>query len=200
MDYYSHTIRITNFDYIDISRIDNIIKSGYIYSRRKMKEILGINNKDTCEETSLFNGMDYISLCDLSKKHERYSAYYMYVYRGLSFLFSKNIDVIVPTIVNTNVNDMSFIYKAHEYGQKINRYSDLYDEVQVKDKLSLDYLKGMSISLRSMRIFHDKKYLFEYLKALKEVLEKNNLNIPIYNLDTKKELLVDKTKIKIRDI
>ena len=197
MEYYSHTIRITNFDFIDMEKVEDIISSGYIYSRRNLKEILGMNNKDTCEEMALFNGMDYVSLCDLSKRHEYYSAYYMYVYRGLSFLFSKNIDVIIPTIVNTNVNDMSFGYKAHEYGKEKRRYSDLYDEVQVRDKISLDYLIGMSLSLRRMRIFHDKKYLLEYLNGLKEILVKYNINIPIYNLDTEKEVHVDKMKIKV---
>ena len=69
MNYYSHTIRISNFSFGDIEKVEDILKSGFIYSRRNLKNIPGSDIKLLGEETSLFNGMDYISLCDLSKRN-----------------------------------------------------------------------------------------------------------------------------------
>lgn len=189
MEYYSHTIRITNFSFIDIEKVEDILISGYLYSRRNLQKILHINNITLSEETCLFNGMDYVSLCDLSKKGMDYSAYNMYVNRGLSFLFNKDMEVIIPTVINTRIDSYSFFGDAHMLGLGKERYSDLKDEVQVKDKVSLNYLEGMALSLNQMKKFHNNQYLIEYLKLLKDVLIRYQKNIPIINLDNQKEIM-----------
>ena len=195
MEYYSHTIRITNFNLIDIERVEQILKSGYIYSRRNLQNTINFDKERLGEETSLFNGMDYVSLCDLSKEKTDYSAYNMYVKRGLSFLFNKRIEVILPIIINTKVGGYSFFGDAHLFGLQEKRYSDLPDEVQIKDKISLSYLEGMAISVGQIEKYHEKDYVIEYLKLLKSVLTKYEKYVPIINIDTEKELLVDNHKI-----
>lgn len=195
MDYYSHTIRITNFSFIDIYHIENIFKTGYLLSRRNLKEILFKDDIQIGESSALFNGMDYISLCDLSKKHEEYSAYNMYTQNGLSLLFNKKIDVLIPKIVNIKAGNFIFGEDAHKLGMGIERYSDLSDEVQVKDKLSLDYLEGLMLSINRFNQFHKKEYLIKYLECLKLLLIRYEKDIPIINLDTENEILVEKIKV-----
>lgn len=196
MNYYSHTIRISNFSFGDIEKVEDILKSGFIYSRRNLKNIPGSDIKLLGEETSLFNGMDYISLCDLSKRNLDYSAYNMYVKRGLSLLFNKNIDVLTPIIVNTRLGGYSFFGDAHVLGMQTMRYSDLPDEVQVKDKISLDNLEGMLLSVCQLKKFHNDLYLNEYLNKLKNILMLYKKNVPIINLDNEEELIVENNVVK----
>lgn len=196
MNYYSHTIRISNFSFGDIEKVEDILKSGFIYSRRNLKNIPGSDIKLLGEETSLFNGMDYISLCDLSKRNLDYSAFNMYVKRGLSLLFNKNIDVLTPIIVNTRLGGYSFFGDAHVLGMQQIRYSDLPDEVQVKDKISLDNLEGMLLSVCQFKKFHNDLYLNEYLNKLKNILILYKKNVPIINLDNEEELIVENNVVK----
>ena len=179
MDFYAHTISpYDDFMLNDLEKLEDILSSGYLLSRR----YLNLNKED-----SLFNGMDYISLCDLSKRHDDYSSYYLYTTRGLSLLFDKNIDVIIPNYIILNDRHLSTIQKMHELGLK-GRYSDLRDEVQVKDKLSLEYLKGASIPLSNIQKNHSDDYVKYYLYFIKSMLSYYKFDVPIYNLDNNKKL------------
>jgi hypothetical protein len=196
MDYYSHTIRITNFNIYDAYRIDGILKIGYLLSRNKLKGLIDDDDRYLCEETALFNGMDYISLCDLSCIHNEYSAFNMYVKKGVSLLFSKRLEVIKPKIVSIQMGNAIFGDDAHKLGMGIERYSDLSDEVQVRDCVSMEYLKGILLSLHTFYHYHNEIYLVEYINLLKEILETNGYHVPIINLDTENEIIVEKEKIK----
>ena len=122
MNYYAHSIsKFDKFDFNDIIVLQKILSTGYVLSRR---------NLDLCEEDALFNGMDYISLCDLSAHHEDYSAYNIYVKNGLSLLFDKNIKVIKPVYINLDKRDLNIGEKMHEFGLK-GIYTDLSDEVTI---------------------------------------------------------------------
>ena len=82
----------------------------------------------------LFNGMDYISLCDYEKNGihilDNSNAFENYVRYSLSLIFPKDkLKVIEPEIVDL-VSDYETISK---YGlSEVKRYTDLPDEVQVK--------------------------------------------------------------------
>ena len=179
MDYYAHTISTYNdFFLSDLEKLENIIKSGYVLSRRR----LGLNSRD-----ALFNGMDYISLCDLSKEHLAYSSYNLYTKRGLSLLFDKKIDVIVPQYVVINKRSLNDIDKMHELGLS-GRFSDFMDEVQVKDELSLDFMRALSLSYDAICESHSEEYIKKYLLAVKEILLDYNYHVPIINLDNAKIL------------
>lgn len=92
-----------------------------------------------------FNGLDYISLCDYDKRdlhHEDmplYNAFYSYVKESLSLMFPKEkIKAIKPQMVDfVGISDKG-LDKMLQLGlSEEQRYSDLYDEVQVKDKIPL---------------------------------------------------------------
>jgi len=183
MDFYAHTItKLYDYDFKDIDKLEEILKAGYLLSRRK----LGLN-----EEYAAFNGMDYISLCDLSMEHSYYSAYSMYARRGLSLLFDKNINVVKPIVIERNGESiLTYFNKMHDMGMGKVRYTDFHDEVQVKDELSLSYLRGVSLSRKKIIELNDFMYAKEYLKRIRNKLIEYNYNIPIYNIDNEEEIRI----------
>lgn len=185
MNYYAHTIsKYDNFMLSDLENLENILKSGYLLSRRK----LGLNKSD-----ALFNGMDYISLTDLSKKDNGHSSYMMYTKKGLSLLFNKDIDVVTPKIIYLDSRHVDIGKKMHNLGLR-GRFSDLSDEVQVKDRLSLEYLKGLTLSLDRIESFHSDDYVNYYLYYTLCMLKEYGYNLPIIDLGSEKEIEIDKIK------
>lgn len=185
MDYYAHTIRISNFRMRDLDNIEKILKSGYLLSRRKLRQ-----NGDRSIETSvfsmLFNGMDYISLCDLKMNHDGNSAYNVYTKRGLSLLLDHSLPVIRPTILEPN----SYNYFDVKLFLGKKRFTDLIDEVQVKDSISLNYLKGLCLSMTAFSFFYNEDYINNYLDDLCQLLKDYDYDVPIYNLDTKEKIKI----------
>ena len=185
LDYYAHTISYNHhFMLSDISTLEKILQSGYLLSRRNLK----MDEKET-----LFNGMDYISLCDLTKKKDYYSAYNIYTQNGLSLLFSRDIEVIIPNYINLSQRSNDMGKEMHRLGLK-GRYSDFKDEVQVKDKLSLKYLKGLSIPLEKLCSCHSNEYAYYYLYYVKGCLKNHGYRLPILDLDNEKVIDIQKMK------
>ena len=179
-EYYAHTIRIKDID-SNLERLEQILKSGYLLSRRN----LGLDSV----EDSLYNGLDYISLCDLSKNHNGYSSYNMYVRNGLSLLLDHNINVITPTLLDYSIYtymDVKNLDLVH------NRYSDFKDEVQVKNRISLEYLKGLCIPVSMFYAMGDSNCLNNYVKRVYELLEKYNYSVPLYNIDSEEVIKIKK--------
>ena len=181
MNYYAHTISAReNFMIDDIGKLEDVLKSGYILSRRKLK---------LSEGDALFNGMDFISLCDLMAKRERYSAYNLYTKKGISLLFDHDIEVIKPTLISPPKNDFFIACDyMHKLGKGKVRYSDLPDEVQVKDELSLAYLRALSLSLKEIQRVHRDNYIESYLDVMYSLTRQYNYPVPIINLDDEKVL------------
>ena len=177
-EYYAHTIRISNFKIRDFDNLEEILKTGYLLSRRCQRQ-LGNKSIDNSVLTALFNGMDYISLCDLKMNHDGNSAYNMYTKRGLSLLIDRNIPVIIPKVIDQS--DYNYFNVSTFLSNK--RYTNLVDEVQVKDSISLSHLKGMCLSLSVFNSFYKDEYIKDYLKYLNILLLKYEYNVPIYNLD-----------------
>ena len=187
LKYYAHTFsKYYEFMLTDITRLEEILKSGFVLSRRK----LNLPLKD-----ALFNGMDYISLCDLEKEHQHNSAYNLYVKSGVSLLFSKDLKGINPQIITLDKRHADLEDMVHRLGMN-GRYSDLSDEVQVKDSISLDYLKGLLVSIESMKESHSDKYNMDYLRLMKELLLDYNRDVPIINLDDEKEIKIYEKNVK----
>ena len=186
---YAHTIRVSNFSLDDISLLYEILNSGYLLSRNNIiKEGIEITNKIINTDTSAFNGMDYISLCDMKEEHEFNSSYNMYVRNGLSLLFNHDIKVIKPIVINGYERSLNHFYNMHYLGMQSSRYTDLSDEVQVKDQLSLDNLIGFSLPKKKIIGEHSIEYYFAYLEMADEVIGEYYPNLPIYNLDDGKVL------------
>lgn len=189
-NYYAHTIKITNFKIQDLYIIDSILKSGFILSRRKIKE-LGVKAYSKNMDTILYNGLDYISLCDLNKNHNGYSAYNMYTRQGLSLLIDHDINVITPEFIDKNSYDY---YNIDDFDVVNHRFSDMRDEVQVKDSISLEHLRGICLATSTFLVSNNREYLDYYLKYLQAIIDNYGYNIPIYNLDTGEKMKIKNNK------
>lgn len=186
---YAHTIRVSDFSLDDINVLYKILNTGYLLSRNNLiKEGITIPNKVINEDTSVFNGMDYISLCDMMAEHEFNSSYNMYIRNGLSLLFNHDIKVILPTLIDGYGRNIDHLYNMHNLGMQKTRYTDLSDEVQVKDKLSLDTLIGFCLPKKKIIQERNFEYYMAYLEMANEVIREYYPDLPIYNLDDGKVL------------
>ncbi len=193
---YLHTINNGYSDFYKPKRqkyvLESILKSGKVLSRRKQ------GYKDG-EINTNFAGMDYISLSDYEKRFvcnkekNYYNSYYAYVRRGLSLSFpQESLKVIEPTIIGIcNKNSMGFVYMRELGLCETERFTDLPDEVQAKDEISLDSLNGITFPTREYmcsRLFTGKKKMLELMReeidSIKELLDKYNYNVDVYDIDT----------------
>lgn len=170
-----------------IKKLKYILESDAILSRR-----LQMNN-----DPYGFNGIDYISLCDYEKRnlHHKgmpdYTAYYSYIRESLSLMFPKDkIEVIKPKMVDFIGLSKSGLDRMLELGlSKEQRYSDLYDEVQVKDIVPLTSLNGVTMPLDKMvKGFIPENIATSMvqreLEQIKELLIKYNHEVPMYDIDS----------------
>ncbi len=194
---YMHGINNYGFkDYnskIQLKVLSQILKSGALLSLRNQ----GISS------SSNFSGFDYISLCDYEKRDCSikgvpsnigiYNSYYQYIICSLSLSFNKDkIEVITPTLVDYIGNSSRPYETMKEYGLKEERYSDLADEVQVKDQVPLEYLEQVTfptISFLNAHMFFNKssmiKGLIKEIKKVENLLKGYYYDVPIYDIETK---------------
>ena len=143
---YLHGIstQSSSFDFEkSLEKLREILRSEFLLSRRN----LGLS-----EAQAGFNGLDYISLCDYEKRtlengsRDMYNAYYAYIYNNLALAFPKNrFDVITPKYIDHALAGSKFgHYVMKKCSNSKKRYSDYPDEVQVRDKIDLDFLCGIT--------------------------------------------------------
>ena len=149
-----------------------------------------------------FSGLDYISLCDYSKRNigrenrPNYNAYNAYIINSISFGFDKsNLDVIIPTLVDISSDNKEGFNNMKFLGMQIERYSDLPDEVQVKDKISLDKLDLITFPVNEFlesKLYFTKsgeiKLLKKQIEEIDRVLIEYGYYVPVYDIDSKYEL------------
>ena len=205
--YYLHAIDCQNGLPFDgkhsLKVLKEILSSGELKSRR----LRGI----TDESHSGWNGLDYISLCDYRRRNNQpfendqnlknYTAYETYIKESLSFILKKNkITAIKTELVEPIIFDWDSHYTMYRLGNSTEgRYSDLLDEVQVRDRIPFDRIIGMTIPVEYMisehePFFEPKGYkpidpytieeLIKYLKKLKELLKRYNVSNELYDLET----------------
>lgn len=159
---------------------DNAILSARMQDNKSTKGYHG---------NSLYNGVDYISLCDYEKKKisPSYNSYENYIRYSLSIMFPKDkLDIIEPTIIAEPQSYETMV----KYGMSQDlRYSDLADEVQVKDCISLDLMNGITLPLSKMHsLFLNEKYTIQMvLKEIEKInmlLTRYNHEVPLYDIDT----------------
>lgn len=168
-----------------------ILKSNALLSLRKRK----------IKESYGFNGPDYISLCDYEKRNlchkedRSYTAYNGYIRRSLSLIFPKDkLTVVTPEVIDICTKNNRGISNMILLGHSTDtRYSDMYDEVQVKDKVPLSLMTGITVPLEKMYrpLYSEQKtieYVIKELEILKQLLLAYNYDIPIYDIDTFEEL------------
>lgn len=185
---------------LNINSLQYILKNNALLSRRMLGLYTSVG----------FNGIDYISLCDYQKRNlypidnPQYNSYESYIRESLSIIFPKDkLELITPSIIDIcmatkkNYQRMAYLGMSEE-----KRYSDLYDEVQVKNKISLDLMCGLTIPLSKMdsillNVDKNTQKIIKHLNELKELLIKYNHNVPIYDIDTMLEL---KTEEDVKEL
>ena len=175
-----------------LKKLDEILKSGALESAKQR----GVSCYNFC-------GNDYISLVDYEKrfntKQNDYNGYNQYVKFDASIIFPKGkFDVVEPIILEHKLDKyQNYISLMQVLGEdKENRYSDLIDEVQVKDSLSLSYMNGIALpSLELLNFWKSDKENIKKLKQevlkYKELLDKYGYSVGFYDSDTLLDLEKD---------
>ena len=165
-------------------KLKYILKSGAILSLRLQM----------IYDTYGFNGLDYISLCDYEKRNEchpelpNYTAFNSYIRESLSLMFlADSIEVVKPQVVEKNKNGNH--PKMKELGLAKERYSDFYDEVQVKDRIPISLISGITFPIKKMTrsSFSDKYSILIVQKKIEEIMNlliKYHHEVPMYDIDT----------------
>ena len=153
-----------------------------------------------------FNGLDYISICDYDKRnllHPRlkdYNSYYLYIKASLSIMFPKDkLKVIIPEQVNFIGTENPEKMKKLGLSNK-KRYSDLLDEVQVKDKVPLSLMSGITLPVSYMRkpLFSEKltiDMVIDEIEKTRKLLNEYGYDVPFYDIKTFTPLN-DKDKVR----
>ena len=176
---------------INLKVLESILKDNAILSKR----LQGI------KDSNGFNGLDYISLCDYQKRHIHhlnhpyYTSYDSYIKESLSLMFPMDkLSIITPYILNIICKSKKSYRQMAYLGTLENtRYSDLYDEVQVKNSISLDLLCGITIPTKKLTtslltIDKNANRIIKHLNSLKSLLITYNHLVPIYDIDSMTEL------------
>ena len=183
---------------LNLKVLESILKSNALLSRR----LQGL------ESSTGFNGMDYISLCNYRKRnihpfnHPEYTSYDGYIKESISLMFPKDkLSIINPFILEPiKKNKKGYNRMANLGLNEYIRYSDLPDEVQVKDEISLDLMCGLTLPMRKLdniffSIDKNTQKIMKQLNEIKSLLMLYNHLVPIYDIDTMTEL-TSETEIK----
>lgn len=195
---YLHTINNLYSDYYIPKRqkaiLESILKSGYVLSRRLQGNFSDVTN---------FAGLDYISLTNYEKRYisnkeeSHYNSYYSYVKSGLSLCFPhESIEVIEPTIIGVCSRNRRGFEIMRELGMcDDERFTDLPDEVQVKDRIPLDKMNGILFPVDNYlnsKIFTKREKMIDNMKReleeIRNMLAAYHCDVSIHDADTLVEL------------
>ena len=189
-DIYLHALHASSIEYSSkktLELLEKILKSGAILSSRLSGQKCNNN----------FSGRDYISLCDYERKNrgkgfrKTYNAYYQYAVFDPSIMLPKDeIEVIEPIILPKMIAFYSGALSVmRELGMSEERYTDLEDEVQVKDRIDISKMCGFTMpTYEFLRMFksveHDTEVTYQEVLKYKELLDKYEINVPFYDINT----------------
>ena len=127
----------------------------------------------------------------------KYNAYHSYIRYSLSLAFPKNkLSVIKPKVLDgIYIRDLKGYEEMEKLGKsKIRRCTDMPDEVQVKDKVSLDNLCATTFPLHLLKDCSNSSLdeqasiiMFE-IEEIDKLLSRFGYDVPIYDIDTFEEL------------
>lgn len=147
-----------------ISQLEQIIQTGGIYSRNKLKEYC-IEYKHKPVE----NGNDYISVCIKNPNEEEFTGYN----EGFDSAYNPYVQRNRIAIVINNEID-----KSHTFRDKTGTYM-LPGERQIKDGIENEYIVGITIMFEN----EESQYLAE--QRVYDLLQKYNINIPLLDINLK---------------
>ncbi len=157
----------------DLLTMLKIIDCGYIKSKRQ----LGFSKEND------FNGLDYISLCN----KESNDMYIGSTLNSFDNYIKNNFCFIISNDINATKCEYIDISKCTEEQVKLLsnsdvRYSDMFDEWQVKDSISLNDVVGIGLPLNYLNKIRSGYYNSEY-QIERVFLIANMLNLDIINTD-----------------
>lgn len=194
---YLHAINANSRSYLSIQTqkiLNSILSDDAILSLRLQKKF---------EYSYSFSGIDYISLCDYDKrklahKEDRlYNSFNSYIRHSLSIVLKKeNIEAINPVVIPISTKNGKGYINMQRLGNFNNtniRYTDMPDEVQVKNCVSLKEMTAITLPTHLLihKFCRDTTNINEVeyeVDILSELLKHYGYNIPIYDIDTFKNL------------
>lgn len=145
-----------------------------------------------------YNGLDYISVCKKENTDDDYkrktSAFCQFIKRNCCFIISDEIDAIKTEYMNCNhmsCRELQSFLEEHSD----TRYSDMFDEWQVKNSIPLKYVVGIGLPIDDIleRIEYDQSGFFLYdLSLLLKIVKDLNLDI----IDTCEENFIENYESK----
>lgn len=169
----------------ELRKLELILKSGAILSKKLQIDNYKYKNIG-------FNGFDYISLCDGTiGKNMKNSAYSMFIQSSISIILDDQIPNIIKPNILPKISGEYTTSELLEYSRDENpiRYTDLFDEVQVKDSIKSSHFIGIGFPI-DYYLFRNKNKITvaEYYLTIKEILKKYNNYCKIYDIDNETEL------------
>lgn len=194
-DYYFHFTSGSTCDknQVDVSlkHLASILKSGYILSRNKQIEQFGHFNEGF--KNVNWNGFDYVSICQIQN--------------NLNDEYVDEDEEAFQTFNNTHsiclILNKELLYEA----LKRRFYWHMQGELQIKDKIPSKFFEGIGIKLDDYFIpcaKKDKNLLKKLLEndkkiitSIKQILDENNVNLPIISLNNGEEAIEYLDKVKV---
>ena len=140
----------------------NIIESGGIKSKRKLK----INNLYVG-----YNGSDYISLCNKED-----NSMYNFFYDNMNS-YEDEINAIKTLNFDSKGKYVSYM-QFYSLAQGDIRYSDMFDEWQVKDEINMDKIIGIGLPFNLVFSYKNSDQKFKkYIELLYSLVHEYNLDI-----------------------
>lgn len=183
---------MSKFFYHGTRTINAMIKI-FACNRIKSQRLLGYS------KGTGYNGLDYISLCKKENKKDyirgRLSAFYNYINGNCCFIISDEINAIKTEYMECDhmtCEELQIFLEEHSD----TRYSDMFDEWQVKDSIPLKYVIGIGLPIEKIleNIEYDDSGFFLYtLKTLLKIVKELNLDV----IDTCEEDFIENYELKL---
>ncbi len=146
--------------YFGMKRALEILQTGGIKCKR-------LQNSDNFVGLG-YNGLEYVSVCKKESESDYYknkmNAFYNFVQSSFCFVISDDVEAQKTEIPNFAPN-----HELLENKESI-RYSDLFDEWQVREQIPLSSIIGIGIPISEIKTLYQMKPDLGELKDLKSIL------------------------------
>lgn len=176
--YYYHGMSPRKNPNDRLNTMIEIIKSGGLKSKH-LQDNLGF--------VIGFNGNEYISLCNKENSYmynfidDRNNSYEEYIVNNFCFIISDRIDAIKTQDFSKKRSEISYA-DFYSIAQGDIRYSDMFDEWQVKDEIKLDKIIGIGLPFNLVMSYKNMDKEFKKSIELLYSLART-LNIDIVNTE-----------------
>lgn len=121
-----------------------------------------------------FNGTEFVSVCkkEPEEEYEKHSnnGFYNYVQNRICFIISNQIEAIKPEIIENALQWNRFELIGYMNSKPESRFSDMFDEWQVRGGIPFSYIIGIGIPYRELPTILTKTNKENGIAVLNEVL------------------------------